>query len=675
MDEVKSLGLPIGTDAEKAQNLRVSGRERGEPVGVEDGLVRDQFGDFFRIAEEIRRPQAAVWTDCWDLYNGVYDWSGKEDWQSRIVIPKVRGVVDKATASFRRALIRMKRFYHIESETKLGVEKGFFTMNLLDYWLEQLNFIEEFSTGLKAGLITSTIAFKIFPDWVEDRRPRLEPRTVTEKLIGPNGEDFGETLRQVMELVEGATNRWRLGFKAVDPFNLWIGPRNGYRIERVTRELSELDNLAAKGIYDREAVEELHTLTTMNVERYAEARRKNESPQQFQSRFSRPIELYHFWGDLYNNDGKLIERNVTYTMAGAVGGGGDGKTGTPTIVLRKPIINPLMTGKDPYVVGTPYIVPFSTYNRGIVTDIAPIVRMMTELSNLIIDGAQFDAMQAYEIDEDLLSNPRQAKRGVYPGAAFITKGFENPGQKNVVRSITTGKVPQLALNVLNYLDREQQLATSVTNALRGGDTGSNTLGEFQSLTAQANDSLDDAARTVEETVLDEMLEKMAGTVYQYHEDYSLERLQENFPRTANQLATMDPAERFATMMGGFDFRARGVSVFLDKGQDLQKIQSFVQLVSNIPGVMSRINVDELLEHIIIGIGWNPNKILISQGTPGAYPAAIQAGQPVAGPGDPATLTPAQLQSARQGAQLGGSRGNPQANAGMPLGTPGQRSAR
>jgi hypothetical protein len=138
------------------------------------------------------------------------------------------------------------------------------------------------------------------------------------------------------------------------------------------------------------------------------------------------------------------------------------------------------------------------------------------------------------------------------------------------------------------------------------------------------------------------------------------------------------------MIGGFAFKARGVSVFLDKAQDLQKINSFIQLISNIPGVLTRINLDEMLENIIIGIGWNPSKVLLNPASPGVYPAvqgpegsgqeasATAAAQ--GGPGNPSTLTPVQKLAAQQGAAMGGSRNNPVANAHMPLGTPAARSA-
>lgn len=672
------LELPIGYDPKSAQRLDTHTYKRGEKIEVAKDLVSCQYQDLFRVADDIRRPRYQIWSECWDLYNGRYDWSGKEDWQAKINIPKVRQVVDKATAAFRRALVRMKRFYHIESETRLGIEKGFFTMSLIDYWLDQINFLEEFSTGLKAGLITSTIIYKAYPRWITDNQPRYETKFIKQKLDNM-GVPLGEITIPKLELVDSPRTRWSLGYSAVDPFNMWVGPRNNYHIEKVTKDFAYIEEMMLKGVYDRDAVETLRTRTGAGVDHYLEAVRKGEHPDTFQSKFSQAIDLYHYWGDLYDDKGSILAHNVTYTMAGATANSGGVGSGAADIVLRPPISNPFFHGKDPYIIGTPYIVPFSTYNRGIVEDIIGIAKMITELANVIIDGAQFDALQAYEVDEDLLSDPRQAKRGIYPGVAFITKAYENPGQKNVVRSITTGKVPQLALNVMNFLDREQQLSASMVSGNSPMKTTSGTLGEFEQQAGMAGDSLDDAARTVEETVMDDMLDKIAGVIYQYHDDYTLPRLTENFPSTANELADMSEVERYATMMGGFAFKARGISIFMDKAQDLQKINSFLQLIGNIPGILTRINLDEMLENIIIGIGWNPSKIILNNQGTSVYPPAVQGGQPaeqgpppMAGPGNPNKLTPVQMLAARKGAQLGGSTNNPSANAHQPLGTPAKR---
>jgi len=638
------LELPIGIEPSKAEGIEL---ENPKKLNISDELVSTYWTEAFRKADDIRQPREVIWDSAWSLYNGEYDWSGKEEWQAQINIPKVREAVDTATGTFERALIKMKRFYQIESETKLGIQQGLFTINLMDYWLDQIGFVNEFSEGLKNGLITSTIIYKVWWNWVTTREPRWVEKTKKEDIVDL-GIKVGTKVIPFKVITKDPRVEGRLGVKAIPSYNMWVGPRDSYHIEKATVDLAYLFKLADKGIYDKEAVEQLSSRSGALIEKQQEARRKGENASRNDS-FIREVELFHYWGDIYSDDGKILAHNATFTIA------------DEDVVLRKPETNPFFHGKAPYVIGTPYKVPFSIYNRGLVEDIIGIAKMITELSCLIIDGAQFDAMQAYEIDTDLLADPRQVKRGVYPGVAFGVKSYENPTTKNVVRNITTGKIPNLALNVLGFLDQEQQLSTSIPNSLKGQPIGgSETLGEFQGLTAAATANLDNAARTVEKTTLDPMLDMIAKTAYQYHVNYTLPRFLENFPQTSVQLSQMSPEERYATMVGDFKFRARGVSIFLDKAQDLQKVMRFIELISNVPGAMESINMDNMLEQVVISLGWNPQDILPNLGNDSGQgdPSAILAGQPQ---GSRSNLTPAQITNGQKGAQLGGARNNPNAN--------------
>ena len=658
---MESLEFPIGTSPEDAHAFDLPGEKgKREELGISDEEVAQFFAEAFQVADRIREPRVYVWDNAWNLYNGVYDWSGKADWQSKNNIPKVRGMVDKAAETFRRALVRMKRFYSIESETKLGVEQGFYTMSLLDYWYDQIEFINAFTEGLKNGLITSTIVFKVWWDWQTDYEPRWETKWKKEK-IEELGIVIGTREVPVRKLTTEARVRGKLGIKAISSYNMWVGPRDSYRIERFTTDAGFLDKMATQGYYNREAVDRVLGVGAPGADHSEESRRAqraNEGQRNPAGKYIREVDGYHYWGPIYDQEGKVLHPNATFTIAG------DKQT-----VLRSAVKNPFFHGKDPYVIGTPYTVPFSTYNRGIVEDVAGIANMITELSNLIVDGAQFDAIPVAEGDTDLMATPHQVKNGLFPGMLIQTKGFENQHGKNVVRPVTLGRIPQLALQTIAFLDRESQLATSVINALRGQDIGTDTLGEFQGVVGGASGSLDDAARTVEETCINQMLDKSAKLIYQYHEDFTMARLAENFPQTSLAMSEMTPEERYATMIGGFAFRARGVSIFLDKGADLQKVMRFIELIANIPGILQQINIPEMLEQVIIAMGWNPQKILVNPASQPVVPAAMLGGQPVpVGPngmpqasGNPGGLTPNQITNGQKGAAMGGSRNNPQAN--------------
>ena len=628
-------------------------KESSATETIPDDTTKQFFSGVFNMAKDARQPRENIWRKAWDLYNGDYDWSAKADWQSKTNIPKVRDAVDRAAASFRRALVRIKRFYGIESETKIGVQKGLFTISLMDFWLDRANFTHEFTTGLKAGLITSSIIFKVWWNFEVENSLELEEAT-REKKIRADGVVIGSRTERTSRPKRSEKVVGKLGLKAVDPFKFWIIPNTNGKscIERTESTMADITALSKKGVYSPSALKELRLGREKEALDNAEEARREGMTASRQTPFAKPVELYHYWGDIYDEDGEVLMRNATFTMAGK------------DIVLRKPRPNPFMHGKPPYVWGTPYVVPFSTYNRGLVEDIIGIAEMITELSNLIVDGAHFDAIRAFQVDVDSLYNEREVSEGIYPGKTLRFKGSENPLGKPVVQPIEVGQVPASVLGVLDYLDKEYQISTAVTELISGAPSrgGARTATEISQKGAQAQEGLDDAARTVEETVINPLLEKIAQVTYQYHEDYTMPRLLEQFPETAQMLQSLSPAERYIAMVGGFQFKAKGISIMLDRAQSLDKIATFLQMVSSLPGILQKLNIDAMLEEIVVSLGWNPQKMLASQATPSVTAANDQgnpsdeAGLPGAG-----TQTPAQVTAGQQGAELGGSTNNPQAN--------------
>ena len=640
--------LEQGQALEDALRLKAP-KDQGFPDDKEIGSF---FQEAFRVANDTREPRERVWKACWSLYNGQYDWSGKADWQSKINIPRIRESVDKAAATFKRSLLRMKQFYQLEAETRLGIQMGLFTKSLIDYWLEHgdVQFITELTTAFKSGLLTGVAALKVWWRWQTERGPYVADRIEKIPGIDPlTGEPY-TTEKPYKDLSVEDRVKGLLGVRAVDPFNLWRGPRDSYSIERAYVDLAYLRQLSKQGIYDNEAIDKLQGAGTAEGDKTDQQRRAKEGTHAAQSKYIKEIPIYHYWGPLYDEEGELLREAITFTVAG------DEKD----VVIRKPQANPFFHKKDPYVVGTPYVVPFALYNRGMAEDILGVATMITELSNLIVDGAQFDALKAFTVDKDLVQNPQDLMKGLYPGAVIFEKGLENPSDKEIVKPINTGKMPTEALATLAMLDREIQLSSDVSNPMPS-KLASRTLGELQSNQAQNLQSLDDAARTLEETLIDPFLLRVAQTVYQYHVDYKLPRLVENFPDLAYWMDRMKAQERFAVMIGGSRFKARGISIFLEKQQQIQNAVQFIQLMMNIPGLLQRVNIDAWLEEILVGLGYNPNKILLKPATsPVAPPLVYQGNEP---PGDNTghTMSPMQEMNAQQGAAQGGATNNPSNN--------------
>lgn len=619
-----------------------------------DDQVKSYFDDIFQRADEARKQRESVWKQAWELYNGQYDWSSKAQWQSKVNISLVRQAVDRAAATFRRALVRMRSFFGIEAESSVGYQQGLFTRSLLDYWFDRTNFISEFTNALKVGLITSTIILKVWWQycWVDDLSVEEIEENVPQESYGIV---VGTTKKKVSKPKRQKKLVGKLGLKAVDPFKFWVvpGSEGRYVIEETEALVADLADMAKQGVYEQSAIDALAPLASgVNIKETDEAERKGEQATS-RTGFMRTVRLYHYWGDIFDEDGKVLMRDATFTVVGDKGA---------SHVLRKPRAIPFYHGKHPYVVGTPYVVPFSTYNRGIVEDVAGVACMITEMSNLIADGAMFDAIKAFEIDIDQLASQSEATDGVYPGKTFRKKGLQNPTGNPLVRAIDVGKLPQEAISALGYFDAIFQKGTQITEFVSGSSGGTGrTATEVQTKTTQALEGLDDAARTVEETVIEPTLDLAARTIYQFHTDFTMPRLVENFPQASMMMRDLSPAERYIMMVGddGFTFKARGISVMLDKGQSMEKVTQFLQIASHIPGVLERMNIDTVLEEIVMGLGWNPQKVLL-QAPPTVQVMGQQGQQGGQGFPPPGVQTPAQQMAGQMGAEFGGAPGNPMA---------------
>src|SRR4051812_27085330 len=53
-------------------------------------------------SERIEKIQ--VWNECWALYRGQEDFSNREDWQTKIVLPKAWGTVKSAVNTIKRLM-------------------------------------------------------------------------------------------------------------------------------------------------------------------------------------------------------------------------------------------------------------------------------------------------------------------------------------------------------------------------------------------------------------------------------------------------------------------------------------------------------------------------------------------------------------------------------------------
>ena len=623
-----------------------------------DPLAEEQLKRFFAAvkttADEHRKPRELIWKEAWSLYNNDYDWSDKAWWQHRAPIPKVRSSVDRAVGIFRKTLLKVQPFYGIQAESKLGRTKGRYTMLLSDYWLDQAAAIEEIVTAFRVGLITSTSILKIFWMRTRDTEVGLETKMRREPIF-EFGLEVGEHAREEKTAVLNDTYKGKLGIMCVNPQNFWIvpGTRGRAVIERDEVSLNEMEALVKDsahpdGIYEKEALERLRDKLSGPLKSQDDSDQTSEHRYNTNAYF-RNVNLYHYWGDIYDQDGKLLMADASFSLA------------DEDILVRKPRPNPFFHKDHPYTIGSPYMVPFSTYNRGMVEDVAEIAKSITQLANLIADGGLYDAMKAFAIDVDQLEDPADARNGVYPGKTFIRKSSQaTTPNEQVVQSIEVGKIPQEAMNTVALFERYFQEGSFVNEWVGGtGTAKGQTLGEVNIKTQASLEGLDESARNLEVTLLEPALTKATKVIYQYNENYMLERLVESYPQLSMLLQNMQPAERYATMVGDYAFKVRGMSVMIDRAQRIGELKEILTLLSYLPGFIEQLNPIATLEEILMPMGWDPQRLLISPGqgaitTPAGGPPSMSPPPGMPAPGG----TPMQARNAQEGARLGGTRNNP-----------------
>jgi hypothetical protein len=574
----------------------------------------------------------------------------------------------------------MYPFYGVQAESRLGRTKGRYTMLLCDYWFDQISVIDELVKSFKVGLITSVSGVKIWFERVKDFKP--EPRiSEYDEPTFEFGVQTGSYKRYKTEVEMKPFYKGKLAISALNPANLWIvpGTRNRCIIERDVATLSELESLAEEGIYDKEAVKRLRESRYGSGETLIED--TNPTIHRTESRpdankYLQNIDLYHYWGDIWDTEANLVACEHSFTFAGQ-----------GEVLIRKARPNPFYHKLPPYIVGTPYIVPFSTYNRGMVEDVAEIAKSITEMANLIADGALYDAMKAFAIDIAQMDDPSEARQGVYPGKAFVfnSNNASSPNQK-LVQTIDVGHVPAESMNMIGLFEKYLQEGSYVNEWVSGmgGKGGGATLGEVNIKTQSALEGLDESARNLEVTLIEPVIAMSAKVIYQFQENYMLARLVDNYPQLSALLQNMTPAERYSTMIGDFTFKVRGLSMMIDRGQKLGELKEILQLLSYLPGFVERLNPDAALEEILMPIGWDPRRLLLGGGgdagvmlpTVGQNPALNPPPPPMLAPGAQSQSAPPssrmspgqpamQRRNADQGAARGGAVNNPMARGGLP----------
>lgn len=150
-------------------------------INKEDEAARNYVMAWRNKLRYERIEKVNVWNECWALYRGQEDFTNKEDWQSKIVLPKSWSTVKQACNTIKRLLNYARKPWRaqpLNQDDAIWELRGEKMTDLTKFFLDKANFLEEFGTGLETGFIMGMGVWKF--GW--DLTPRRRTRVVTQMV-------------------------------------------------------------------------------------------------------------------------------------------------------------------------------------------------------------------------------------------------------------------------------------------------------------------------------------------------------------------------------------------------------------------------------------------------------------------------------------------------------------
>jgi len=538
--------------SQKIENKIVPGEEI---LNIDENKVIHIFKQVYQHAYNVKKNHIIVWDKVWALFNNQYDFSQKADWQAKAYTTKFNGAIRTLMAILKRSVLGAKKIFSVEGigyESKL---KQANVENLLYYWFYKSNFRHEFTKSLMAGVLSSLTILKAY---------------------------------------------WNNGIKmeACDPYDITLDPtgRNKFIIHRIKMDLYDVQKLANEGVYNAEKVALIKEGFVRAELEYKEKLRRNE-PGATPPPFRKEVEIMEYYGDLFDEDGSLIQENVIITIA------------NDNHLLRI-VKNPYPI--KPFFIYPLYFVPFSVYHKGFFEDVvtAGLIDEMSRVLNGIIDGHLFSIAKAFELNVDIVVDPEEIQSGIYPGKTIKRTGFSN---ERLIQEVNVGNISQQNLAVYEMLAREFQNATSITEFIMGMPTsrGRPTATEVMQKTQQTMSALEDNVRDLEQYLIVPLLGFVFDLIIKYQDDFTNAQLQEFLGPKLDYTLTLEQfKEKY--LSGQYEFRVNGISQTLLKQQTVEKIALLFQLLQANPIWASKLDLDRLLYKILESLDLDPTELIIEQ---------------------------------------------------------------
>ena len=564
----------------------------------EVGKYEETFKRLLRMAKEGRAGAEERWKIAQAAYECRYDFGFKSAHQAKAYVPRLTRNVDVVAQYLRRMLVENQQFFTVTTPSSRleDIANAAVIQRMVQYIVERNNLDEQFTRLAKMGLLYGLVVMKVY----------VAPRKVTHVVVGEDNK-----IRSVER------NSYTIRLELVDPWDFYLDPTglNKFVIQRILVEKSDLYDFVDLQLLEREAVEKLIAKGEGHL---AKVETPLKTPKE------RPMfMLFEYWGDWWDEQGQLLHRNI-WAIFGAVVGA-DGTELPDFVLLKGPMPNPYWHQKPPFVWSSFSPLPSkAVYPLAVADFLVDLQREYTRLVNAMIDGAIFDAVNLFEVNEFAVEDVKELDE-IWSGKILRRKGTDP-----IITPVQLGKMPSAASFMLQLMERYLLEGFGVTETVLGylSSRGRPTATEVMTARAHAFSAIEEMGRMVESNFMEPLLERVFQVAMQVLPDLADEEMLNalgDMSPTLRRLMSLSAEEREALVRGGYRFQVRGMSMALTKAQELARINEFVQIAAQIPAFAQQINWTMLLRKIVEAYGWSPDEVLAPTPTPVLPPTATEGG--------------------------------------------------
>jgi len=532
-------------------------------------------------------------------YRGEQDWGEKLDDQSQETLPDFPVSVDQQVATLQRATTDTDDWFTVDdvgwAQSLLAPQDchGLMSLYLSNLWFpgdypSTYYDIQQFiGDAYRNGILESIVTCKVRPVRVYKRIPRL-------KVGKPLKDDIDVDVTElsgpdVLEWVDDEETRIDLSLIGFEDYFQDPTLARNWVCHEFDRTLWELKSIPT---YDQTAVKAIESKIDEDAESY---RRRRTGMPTLKSRKGK-IRVREFWGNLPDaKNGGLRIRNAKWVQCGEY-------------LFQKPGPNPRWDGFRPILSKPLNGIPLSTVHKALADHAVPMWRFRNELISLMMDGAIRSAWGIYQMRDDMLKHPDEVEAGLPQAYTGTIKNTEPIGKKFLER-VDEGEVPNYAMQMLNIVDAQFQIAMA-TPDLKLGQLPPKEVRATEIVEAMAaSGSLFEAYAARFEQFLESIFQLVWNTILQGVDNWvTPDIVQILGPEKALEMQRLGPAKRFM-MLREVKFTIRGLRAVASKNRLFNKLAGLAQILAADPDLKAAYQKKYSLERLVELMGRNSGVVM------------------------------------------------------------------